>query len=226
MVQTSTPSCCQHSRKNMVSQLQEIKPGNAIGKRAHFSYIWAACERCGKTRWVALLHGKPMNHLCRSCAHKTAHYKALRNIDPLMRFLRKVSIQENGCWLWEGSRNSKGYGTLSLNGRPVYAHRFIYELLKGLIPPDKETDHLCRNHLCVNLRHLEIVTHKENMLRGQSPAARSIRSGYCIKGKHPRTPENMYIDKLGYHHCRACKNERRRERRQQITKTGTREQQA
>ena len=32
------------------------------------SFIWAACEVCGKTRWVRLIKGKPKNERCVSCA--------------------------------------------------------------------------------------------------------------------------------------------------------------
>lgn len=34
------------------------------------TYIWHACEVCGKERWVALMKGNPIFHRCRSCASR------------------------------------------------------------------------------------------------------------------------------------------------------------
>lgn len=86
------------------------------------------------------------------------------------RFWRKVIIQDNGCWLWSGSLSSNGYGLIWHNGHNIRAHRFAYEYIThSVIPGDKELDHLCRNHQCVNPHHLEIVTRRENVMRGDNP---------------------------------------------------------
>lgn len=74
--------------------------------------------------------------------------------------------KQTGCWLWQGSKISTGYGNLRVNGKYVLAHRYMYELVKGKIPNGLELDHLCRNHLCINPTHLETVTHAENCRRG------------------------------------------------------------
>lgn len=81
------------------------------------------------------------------------------------RFLSKVKRTE-GCWLWIGSTNFGGYGTYYVSGRAVRAHRFSYELFVGKIPDGLELDHLCRYKSCVNPKHLEPVTHQENVIRG------------------------------------------------------------
>ena len=84
--------------------------------------------------------------------------------DPFVRWARFVEITE-GCWLWIGSKNAWGYGSFkSFAGR--YAHRFSYSIFKGPIPEGHMLDHLCRNPGCVNPRHLEPVTSKENCHRG------------------------------------------------------------
>ena len=76
-------------------------------------------------------------------------------------------IIESGCWQWQGKRGS--YGKAWVMGKTVGAHRHIYEKIKGAIPKGMHLDHLCRNTMCVNPEHLEIVTVAENTRRGLLP---------------------------------------------------------
>ena len=70
------------------------------------------------------------------------------------------------CWVWKRSRQSNGYGHLTVDNQQVLAHRFVYEQNIGTIPEGMELDHLCRNPPCVNPDHLEPVSHAENCRRG------------------------------------------------------------
>ena len=83
------------------------------------------------------------------------------------RFSSKVLIGLGGCWCWQASRNRKGYGQYSIKGRPVLAHRWAYEQLRGPIPDGMHIDHLCRVRHCVNPEHMEPVTPAENFHRGK-----------------------------------------------------------
>lgn len=101
---------------------------------------------------------------------------------------------EAACWEWightaggnnEGGDNeTKGYGTLRVGRGAVYAHRLSYETFIGPIPAGLHIDHLCRNRLCVNPRHLEPVTQQVNVLRGVGPAALNAKKTVCKRG-HP-----------------------------------------
>ncbi len=71
-----------------------------------------------------------------------------------------------GCWNWSGARHPSGYGRLKVGGKQLYAHRYMYEKVRGRIPDGRVIDHLCRNRSCVNPDHLEVVTQTENMRRG------------------------------------------------------------
>src|SRR5436190_23461888 len=73
---------------------------------------------------------------------------------------------ESGCWIFTGNSDQNGYGMTCLNGKMGRAHRLIYEFLVGPIPPGLTLDHLCRVRRCVNPRHVEPVTLRENILRG------------------------------------------------------------
>lgn len=72
---------------------------------------------------------------------------------------------DTGCWVWQGHVGGCGYGRTVRDGRAVYVHRFMWELVHGRVPEGLELDHLCRNRLCMNPDHLEVVTHRENMRR-------------------------------------------------------------
>jgi hypothetical protein len=110
----------------------------------------------------------------------------------------------SGCWLWLGSLNrDNGYGRFYLRYKSYLAHRFSYELQNGPIQNGLVLDHLCRNTSCVNPKHLEVVTNKENILRGISPSAENKRKTHCPIG-HEYTEKNTRISKTGKRSCRTC----------------------
>lgn len=124
------------------------------------------------------------------------------------RFWSKVE-KTDGCWLWTGSRSTGGYGYFYLNGRNSPAHRVAYEMLVGPIPAGLQIDHLCRVRNCVNPAHLEPVTQRENLLRGETVTARSASRTHCPQG-HPYDAENTSVRKTGKRDCRTCHREQGR----------------
>jgi hypothetical protein len=124
-----------------------------------------------------------------------------------LRFWRKVSLGD-GCWEWRAARTKGGYGVYWDQGGLRYAHRLMAELRYGPIPAGHEPDHTCGNPACVRPSHLEIVSHRENTLRGTAPSARNARKTHCAHG-HEFSPGNTYLNSWG-RHCRECK--RRRDR--------------
>lgn len=117
----------------------------------------------------------------------------------LPRFLGKIKKLPSGCWIWQSSCNSQGYGTFWYRGKSVLAHRFAYAVIVSEIPPGLELDHLCRTPKCVNPAHLEPVTHRENVKRWSKTIVN------CPAG-HPYTPDNTYIFPRGRRgkRCRQC----------------------
>lgn len=126
------------------------------------------------------------------------------------RIASKIEVDGSGCWLWAASQNN-GYGLLRWNGSTRRAHRVVYQLFVGEIPGGLELDHICRVRHCVNPAHLEPVTHRENMLRGDTVFAKGAAKTHCPKG-HPLAGDNLVPSKLklGWRSCLTCKRENAR----------------
>ena len=117
------------------------------------------------------------------------------------------------CWLWLGGTvHNSGklmYGRFRVGDALILAHRFSYALRFGAIPEDMTIDHVkargCTSTLCVNPHHLEVVTNKVNVLRGDGPTALNAKKTHCPQG-HLYTEDNMYVY-LNHRCCRICKQE-------------------
>lgn len=126
-------------------------------------------------------------------------------------FLSKVLILENGCWKWTGNIcTTTGYGRISIDKVPWSAHALSYILFKGIIPEGLQLDHTCPipDRACVNPDHLEAVTHRINLLRGNTIAAINASKTHCPNG-HEYNEINTYLEGR-IRHCRACHRERAR----------------
>lgn len=112
---------------------------------------------------------------------------------------------EDECWPWIGHLED-GYGRLRVgpDGERMPAHRFAWELDNGPVPDGLVMDHLCRNRACCNPSHLEPVTNRKNLMRGNTRAARNAAKTHCKRG-HEFNDENTYIDSQGRRNCRPCK---------------------
>lgn len=114
------------------------------------------------------------------------------------------------CWVWTAHRGPAGYGTFGITSRHrVLAHRFAYEKMVGPIPEGLQLDHLCRNRACVNPAHLEPVTCRTNLLRGDTFQAANAAKTHCLRG-HPLSGNNLSIV-LKRRICRTCKRETMRQ---------------
>jgi hypothetical protein len=60
---------------------------------------------------------------------------------------------EQGCWLWEGHVDARGYGIVVSGGRAQFAHRLAYQLVHGRAP-STPLQHTCGQLRCVNPDHL------------------------------------------------------------------------
>lgn len=131
----------------------------------------------------------------------------------LERILSKTSLTPNGCWQFNGTTRPDGYGvvmtgSLSTKRRTLRTHRIVYEELVAKIPQGLELDHLCRNRICCNPSHLEVVTHQENIKRGETHLVskrRALTCSHCAQG-HTFDLLNTYLDPRGWRQCRKCRS--------------------
>lgn len=135
----------------------------------------------------------------------------------LQRLKDYSTLSENGCWTWTRGTNDYGYGQLSVRAKTKIAHRVSYEFLVQEIPTGLFVDHLCRNRACINPNHMELVTNRENVLRGVGPTARNAKVTHCKNG-HALTPDNVMQSSRNYRPCKTCSEERKYQRRINVAK--------
>lgn len=130
-----------------------------------------------------------------------------------IRFLA-TTAPLNYCILPDVNLTEDGYTRLWADGGVRRGHILAYETVKGKVPPGLEIDHLCRNRGCINPHHLEAVTHRENLLRGDTLAARNAAKTVCPRGHSLDDVDNLAPWKLrvGKRECWTCAREYGRRR--------------
>lgn len=84
------------------------------------------------------------------------------------RFLEQaLQIETDDCIIWPFCLMDKGYGVITLDGRPQKAHRVVTERTYGPPPGTKydaaHSPGICHERSCINPRHLRWATRKENL---------------------------------------------------------------
>lgn len=114
---------------------------------------------------------------------------------------------ETYCLIWQGAKTLEGYAKVRLGNRVYAVHRIAWMQSKGEIPNGFILDHLCRRRDCINPGHLEPVTNRVNILRGESLAAKNARKTHCIRG-HTFSGANLYFVRAKNgrlkRQCRTC----------------------
>jgi hypothetical protein len=119
------------------------------------------------------------------------------------------------CLVWTGKLPKDGYPRirhLIWPKAPQLVHRVAYAMATGHpltdLPSIPTLDHLCRTPACSAAAHLEPVTRRENVIRG-NPNQNEVKAR-CESG-HPFSEENTYVRPNGNRQCRTCKRRADRE---------------
>lgn len=77
-------------------------------------------------------------------------------------FERLALLDTDDCVEWLFSKNSKGYGLVSVDGKVRTTHSVVCERHNGPRPTGYHAAHRCGTKACINYRHLRWATPKEN----------------------------------------------------------------
>jgi len=134
--------------------------------------------------------------------------RTILNRVELARITKRLTVVEDGCWLWNGPLTPNGYATFRVHrgGGQVVVHRALYEHYVGPIPEGLQADHLCRVRRCCNPAHLELVSPSTNTER-QDHANR--RKTTCVNGHDLTDASNVRL-RRGRRECLACDRARKR----------------
>lgn len=82
------------------------------------------------------------------------------------KLLANIKVSNNRCWIWQAGRfgRNKEYGYVYwLNKfKCLKAHIASYKTFIGDIPLGYDVHHKCRNTLCINPIHLELLLHADH----------------------------------------------------------------
>ena len=114
------------------------------------------------------------------------------------------------CWVWLGGQRNKehNYGGFWAFGRGWLAHRFSYQLWRGLIPGDLVVDHVCANPYCVAPHHLQVTDRSTNSKYSDGSGKLPLDRSHCPAG-HEYTEANTYRGPAPntYRRCKTCRSE-------------------
>ena len=147
----------------------------------------------------------------------------IRNRPHTLESLKELTVtNNNGCWIWQGTKRSNGYGVTVYKGTQTTTHRVMYQVVNGsLLGEGLEIDHTCNTRDCINPEHLEAVSHKENMARGLA------RRQTCRNG-HEWDDTNTYVKEVKRkqggtrmaRYCRVCRANNQRDLRNRADLVG------
>lgn len=116
-----------------------------------------------------------------------------------------VIVDATGCWIWQRSRRTDGYGQFNFRGKPTSAHRVMWYAVHGewfVRSQDALICHTCDVRLCCNPAHLWKGTAAQNNedrdLKGRNAHANKT---VCPRG-HAYTEDNTKPQRGG--HGRVC----------------------
>lgn len=115
----------------------------------------------------------------------------------VQRFLSRIAkpAEYDACWEWRGKKHFGGYGLIKLGRREYLAHRVMWTLHHGEIPPGLLVCHHCDHPSCVRPEHLFLGTNRDNTLdavqKGRiTPPVNPHRYRYPSGADHPNAKLN------------------------------------
>ena len=149
-----------------------MKPDTVEAKRVRSLRARRPCASCGAPSWPT--PGKE-GTCCAGCR------RAQRGVALALLFAGDRLDALTGCRIWTGGTlKDGGYGRVRFAGKDARAHRVAWILANGPIPTGLVVCHACDNPPCVNVEHLFLGTHDDNMA---DMVAKGRGAGRFTKGR-------------------------------------------
>lgn len=74
----------------------------------------------------------------------------------LGRIWSRIVRVKDGCWIWPGNKNPRGYGIVGIEKKQYLAHRVAWQNFHDRDPGEQIVMHDCDNPSCVNPEHLTL----------------------------------------------------------------------
>lgn len=117
------------------------------------------CLNCGAK---LVCHFKSDQQYCsKDCSNKGRSFSEQKRIESLKKRLIANCIEKNGCLLWQGCVNDKGYGFIRHNHKSIGTHRAMWFVTNGEWSK-KLILHKCDVRNCININHLFEGTAQDN----------------------------------------------------------------
>lgn len=137
-------------------------------------------------------------------AARKKRWRVLSRDEVVALIKSRCVISESGCWVWQKSCNTWGYGQVQVNKKRWMVHRLMYTLHKGEIADGLDCLHDCDNPPCCNPDHLWLGTQLQNSLdmasKGRTDAQKRT---HCTRG-HDYAVHGVRHGKNQWRQCTIC----------------------
>lgn len=90
--------------------------------------------------------------------YKTRSWKA--KLDKAL--VHKVRLDDNGCWIWTGTKDYDGYAIMGQGRKHFRVTRLIWPYFFNIEPGNFLSLHKCNVRACVNIKHLYLGDASDN----------------------------------------------------------------
>lgn len=144
-------------------------------------------------------HGYCSKHARRFKRIGSAQLPAKKTLDEKIAN-NSIILSNVDCIEWSGNHDKDGYSLLYHNGQSHRVHNLVWTQNNGDIPDGKEVDHKCINTGCINIKHLQVVTHALNAQnRKLNKTNKSGYRGVFLNKKSGKWIARVTLNKKSHH---------------------------
>lgn len=183
-----------------IGKLLTLKKVRCLSKKMKLQAQWLCKCDCGKEIIVnqSQLYGRGSTS-CGCHDYKNKKLVGKENYNEIIKekIKKYTVVDDNNCWIWQGSKHRQGYGNLNYKRIPSLAHRVSWMVHKGDIPEGVKVCHKCDITSCVNPDHLFLGTQKENV----SDAIQKGKYSNRLIGKRRNKLNHEQVQEIKKLHC-------------------------